>query len=124
MDRQQMDMNTLMHFSQMDRYADLIKSNYTNVQTYRTGGTFDGNLTINHIWKVTKNEIEFILVYCDNNTLAKINIESFEKLIDIEKKRNDIIYWQNKDGIIIGTCGNHLITNETHYIDVKIFNEI
>ena len=42
----------------------------------------------NCLWKIKENEREFLLMYCEQNTLCKLCPESYKKILDFEIKNN------------------------------------
>jgi hypothetical protein len=42
----------------------------------------------NCLWKIKENEREFLLMYCEQNTLCKLCPESYAKILDFENKNN------------------------------------
>ena len=42
----------------------------------------------NCLWKIKENEKEFLLMYCEQNTLCKLCPESYKKILDFEIKNN------------------------------------
>lgn len=48
----------------------------------------DANIMKNPLWKIRENEKEYLLMYCEKETICKLCFESYQKIIDYEKTIN------------------------------------
>jgi hypothetical protein len=49
----------------------------------------DANVMKNPIWKIKENEKEYLLMYCEKESLCKLCNESYEKILDYGNGRFD-----------------------------------
>ena len=85
-----------------DNKYDLRKNNVeiyhsyhaTIIQTYKTAEYIQGHyLTIgqsanvmkNPLWKIEENGKNYLLMFCEKNTICKLCLESYNKILDFEK---------------------------------------
>jgi hypothetical protein len=62
----------------------------------------DANVMKNPLWKITENEKEYLLMYCENDTLCKLSFESYQKILEFEKINNKKITWyKHQNGYIL-----------------------
>ena len=64
----------------------------------------DANMMKNPIWKIKENNKEYLLMYCEKNTLCKLCLESYQKIIDYEINNNNgkkITWYKNQNGYIL-----------------------
>jgi hypothetical protein len=77
----------------------------------------DANIMKNPIWKVKENDKEYLLMYCEKDTLCKLCIESYKKILDFEIDKNDgkkITWFKLQNGYIMGNNNlyiHQIITN-------------
>ena len=65
----------------------------------------DANIMKNPIWKVKENDKEYLLMYCEKDTLCKLCVESYKKILDFEIDKNDgkkITWFKLQNGYIMG----------------------
>ena len=68
---------------------------------YLTTGQ-DSNIMKNPIWKVKEADNEYILMYCEKDTICILCPESYEKILDFEKTINKKITWyRHQNGYIL-----------------------
>ena len=63
----------------------------------------DANLMKNPIWRIKENEKEYMLMYCEKDTICKLCPESYQKIIDYENISNDckkITFFRHSNGYI------------------------
>jgi hypothetical protein len=63
----------------------------------------DANIMKNPIWRIKENEKEYLLLYCEKETLVKLCPESYQKIIDFEQKNNNnkkLSWYKNSYGYI------------------------
>jgi hypothetical protein len=63
----------------------------------------DANLMKNPIWKIKENGKEYMLMYCEKDTICKLCSESYQKIIDYENISNDckkITFFRHSNGYI------------------------
>jgi hypothetical protein len=72
-------------------YHKIIAENY-NVIEYITGHYLkvgqDANIMKNPLWRIIENGKEYLLMYCEKNTICKLCSESYQKILDYEKMAN------------------------------------
>ena len=74
----------------------------------------------NCLWKIKENEKTYMLMYCENNTLCKLCEESYNKVLEYEKKIDRKLSWYK--------CGNgyiqthNPIDSKNYYIHQIIMN--
>jgi len=77
----------------------------------------DANIMKNPIWKVKENDKEYLLMYCEKDTLCKLCIESYKKILDFEIDKNDgkkITWYKHQNGYILCSINlyiHQIITN-------------
>jgi len=72
----------------------------------------DANIMKNPMWRVKENDKEYLLMYCEKNTICKLCIESYQKVLEYEKTIGRHLTWYK--------CGNGYI--QTHNpIDGKLY---
>ena len=60
----------------------------------------------NPLWKIKENEKEYLLMYCEKDTICKLCVESYQKIVDYEIEKNDgkkITWFKLANGYINGT---------------------
>jgi hypothetical protein len=68
----------------------------------------------NPIWKIKDNENEYLLMYCEKDTLCKLCPISYQKILDFEKEKNNgkkITFFKNGTNYILShfeTSGLHI----------------
>ncbi len=93
-----------MNFEESKIY---IQNNYTIIE-YNSGHIKyigkDSGIYKNPFWKVKdKNNEEFILMYCETNTIFKLCFVSYQKILNYEKENDIKITWfKGQNGYIIG----------------------
>ena len=87
----------------------LIKNNY-NILDYQEGHYTrmgeDANIMKNPIWKILENEKEYLLMYCEKETICKLCAISYQKIIDYEMKENNgkkLTWFKNHNGYIMNS---------------------
>lgn len=92
-----------------------IKKNYTiiefiNGHTKNTGKT--ANIVKNPLWKVKDiNNNEYILMYCEKNTIIKLCKESYDRILKFEVENNEnkkITWYLMSNGYIFGKCNLYI----------------
>jgi len=66
----------------------------------------DANIMKNPIWKIKENDKEYLLMYCEKDTICKLCIESYQKILDYEKNDNcgkKITWFKLQNGYIMGS---------------------
>ena len=62
------------------------------------------NIMKNPLWRIIENEKEYILMYCEKDTICKLCSESYKKILDYEKTINKKITWfKLQNGYIMGS---------------------
>jgi hypothetical protein len=73
----------------------------------------DANVMKNPIWKIKENEKEYLLMYCEKESLCKLCNESYEKILDYELNFNNgkkITWYKHQNGYIL--CSNNLYIHQ------------
>jgi len=86
-------------------YHKNIIENYNVVEYivghYITSGQ-DANIMKNPLWRIIENEKEYILMYCEKDTICKLCLKSYEKILEYEKNINKKITWyKHQNGYIL-----------------------
>ena len=66
----------------------------------------DANLMKNPIWKIQENEKEYLLMYCEKDTICKLCPVSYQKILDYELNENNgkkITWFKMNNGYICGS---------------------
>jgi hypothetical protein len=86
-------------------YHKIILQNYNVIEYikghYITNGQ-DANIMRNPLWKVIENDKEYLLMYCEKDTICKLCVESYQKILDFENTINKKLTWyKHKNGYIL-----------------------
>jgi hypothetical protein len=71
----------------------------------------DANLMKNPIWRIKENEKEYMLMYCEKDTICKLCPESYQKILDYENNsnnRNKITWFKLQNGYIMGSSNLYI----------------
>lgn len=71
---------------------------------YLTAGRY-ANTMKNPIWKIKENDKEYLLMYCEKDTICKLCSESYQKILDYETEHNNgkkITWTLHSNGYILG----------------------
>jgi len=105
-------------------YKYIIKHNY-NIIGYQEGHFQtmgqDANIMKNPIWKILENEKEYLLMYCEKDTICKLCPISYQKIIDYEINVNNgkkLTWYKQRNGYII----THITNEKLLYIHQIIMN--
>jgi len=61
----------------------------------------DANIMKNPMWKIKENNKEYLLMYCEKDTICKLCSKSYQKILDYEKTINKKITWyKHQNGYI------------------------
>ena len=97
-------------------YHKNIIQNY-NVNEYVNGHYLstgqDANIMKNPIWKIQENGKEYLLMYCEKDTICKLCVESYNKILDYENNLNNnkkITWYKHQNGYIL--CSNNLYIHQ------------
>jgi len=64
----------------------------------------DANIMKNPIWKIRENEKDYLLMYCEKDTICKLCNESYQKILDYEIVQNKKSTWfKMQNGYISGS---------------------
>ena len=89
-------------------HNDIIKQTYLDfeyIQGHYNNLGIDAFLMKNPLWKVNDNEKEILLMYCEKDTICKLCVESYKKILEFEKQYNDnekITWFRCENGYIAG----------------------
>jgi hypothetical protein len=73
----------------------------------------DANVMKNPIWKIKENEKEYLLMYCEKESVCKLCNESYKKILDYELNFNNgkkITWYKHQNGYIL--CSNNLYIHQ------------
>jgi hypothetical protein len=94
------------------KYHDIISQKYDVIQYIQghinTSGK-EANIVKNPIWKINENNNEYLLMYCEPNTICKLCTSSYQKIMDFEKTKYDgkkITFYKQSNGYISCHSGN------------------
>ena len=86
-----------------------IEQNY-NVIEYINGHCKNvgkhANVIKNPLWKIQENGEEYLLMYCEKDTICRLCVHSYQKLLDFENNDysgNKITWFKSLNGYIVGT---------------------
>jgi hypothetical protein len=74
---------------------------YIEGHYYRRGQ--DANIMKNPMWKIKENDVCYLLMYCEKDTICKLCLESYQKILDFEKNVNEgkkITWFKHLNGYI------------------------
>lgn len=83
---------------------------------YNTIGR-DSYIMKNPLWRIRENDNEYLLMYCENDTLVKLDNISYQKILDFEIEKND-----NKKLIFYKTSNGYISSNLKIYMHQIITN--
>jgi hypothetical protein len=64
----------------------------------------DAGIMKNPLWKIKENNKEYLLMYCEKDTICKLCSESYQKILDFEKNNEKKITWfKLQNGYIMGS---------------------
>jgi hypothetical protein len=66
----------------------------------------------NPIWRIIENDKEYLLMYCEKDTICKLCSQSYQKLLDYEKVIDKKLSWYNNNGYIM----THISSGKLLYI--------
>lgn len=68
----------------------------------------------NPIWRIVEDDTEFLLMYCEKDTICRLCPESYKKVLDFETSKNNgkkLSFFKNSNGYIlshVGTSGLYI----------------
>ena len=90
-------------------YHDKIISNYT-VKQYIPGHYSKNGVEPyymkNPIWKINENENDYLLMYCEKDTICKLCSKSYQRILDFETNENNgkkITFHKDSNGYILSS---------------------
>jgi len=66
----------------------------------------DANIMKNPIWRIKEGDKEYILMYCETDTICKLCPKSYQKILDFEKKYKKNSFYKHSTGYIY--CSKNL----------------
>jgi len=77
-----------------------------NVIEYITGHYLtlgqDAGIMKNPLWKIIENDKEYLLMYCEKDTVCKLSFDSYQKILDYEKNIDKKLTWyKHQNGYIL-----------------------
>ena len=79
---------------------------------YMTVGQ-DANIMKNPIWKIKENGMEYLLMYCEKDTICKLCPNSYKKILDYENTYNNkkkLTWYKHQNGYIL--CSSSLYIHQ------------
>jgi len=73
----------------------------------------DANVMKNPMWRIIENDKEYLLMYCEKETLCKLCKDSYQKILNWEVNHNDgkkLTWFKNNNGYIV--CSNHIYIHQ------------
>ena len=67
------------------------------------------NMMKNPLWKINENGKEYLLMYCEKDTICKLCETAYQKILDFEKKTNNgekLTFWKAANGYISAHWNN------------------
>ena len=56
----------------------------------------------NPLWKIIENDKEYLLMYCEKDTICKLSFDSYQKILDYEKNIDKKLTWyKHQNGYIL-----------------------
>ena len=71
----------------------------------------DANIMKNPIWRIKENDKEYLLLYCENNTLCKLCTKSYQIILNYELNLNNgkkITWYKQQNGYICCSIGLYI----------------
>lgn len=100
------------HTTMIEKYNVI---EYIDGHMKTTGAT--ANIMKNPIWKITENDKEYLLMYCENDIICKLCDKSYAKIIEYEQLNNIKITWYyNANGYIQGHIPKSQLVYYIHQI--------
>jgi hypothetical protein len=100
------------HILENYNFIEYIKGHYLTVGQ-------DANIMKNPLWRIIENDKEYLLMYCEKNTIIKLCSESYQKILDFEKTINKkLTLFKCSNGYI----QTHIPGEKTLYIHQIIMN--
>jgi hypothetical protein len=65
----------------------------------------DANIMKNPIWRIEENKKDYLLMYCEKDTICKLCPESYQKIINFENNGKKITWFKLQNGYIM--CSNN-----------------
>ncbi len=94
------------------KYHDIISQQYEVIQYIQghinTSGK-EANIMKNPIWKIKENNNDYLLMYCEPNTICKLCAYSYQKILDFETTKYNgkkITFYKQSNGYISCHSGN------------------
>ena len=93
-----------------------------NVIKYVSGLFVDYKIKYNPLWIVEKNDIIYVLIYCESNIIIKFGYTDYKKILKFETINKEKITWykDEKDKFITAKCNNEINKNKLNYF-LKLF---
>ena len=114
--RGNVELNHWYHKTIIETYpeAKYIKGHYLTVGQ-------DANIMKNPIWKIKENDKEYLLMYCEKNTICKLCCESYQQILNSEYADNNdkkFTWYKASNGYI----QTHNFEHKCYYIHQIIMN--
>jgi hypothetical protein len=99
--RNNVKVETVLKTNQIDEYPNKIVFSKGHAKQYGP----DAGIVKNPIWKITENEKEILLMYCEKNTICKLCPASYAKILEFEQNINSgekMTWFKSDNGYISG----------------------
>jgi len=91
--------NANLYIEQNYNVIDYIEGHCKNVGKH-------ANVIKNPLWKIQENGEEYLLMYCEKDTICRLCVHSYQKILDFENNDysgNKITWFKSLNGYIVGT---------------------
>ena len=109
------------------KFHKIIKNKY-NIISFKLGHIIkngrDAYSMKNPIWNIKEEDKDIILMYCEKDTICKLCPKSYQKIIDLEKEKNNglkITFYKHSNGYILGSGHNKFSRLYIHQIIKNCF---
>ena len=101
-------------------YHNIILQNYNVIEYIRGHYVNNGqeaNIMKNPLWRVIENDKEYLLMYCEKNTICKLCSQSYQTILDFENTINKKLTWhKHQNGYIQSHISNNIKLLYIHQI--------
>jgi hypothetical protein len=93
-----------------------VKNNYNiigYIQGHKNDLGVDANIIKNPLWRILENDKEYLLMYCEKNTICKLCPKSYQKILDYETNVNNgkkTTWFLNLNGYIM--CSKNIYIHQ------------
>ena len=102
--------NIIIHHNYHDKITNIYNIIGYELGHYADNGK-DAYIMKNPIWKIKENDKEYLLMYCEKDTICKLCPNSYQKILDYEEILNKKITWyKHQNGYIL--CSSSLYIHQ------------